>query len=109
MDEGRIKVGFFRTLEYKENYNTFTDFYTVAKPEIYKTIIDLFEEMKNSNKEILTISLSAKIAGFDWDTHFSFMKDQYFIMKRDFLPYFEENEDYEMCKRIMTLDKELVS
>lgn len=104
----RIKVGFFRELKYTKKYNSFEEFYSENKPEIYKTIVDVFEEFKNTEKKVITISLSALISGINWDTDFGFTKDQYFVMKRDILPYFEEHEDYEMCGRILKLDKELV-
>lgn len=104
----RIKVGYFRELKYTKKYNSFEHFYSEAKPEIYKAIVDVFDEFNKTNKEYITISLSAAISTVNWDTEFTFTKDQYFVMKRDILPYFEENEDYEMCDRIMKLDKELV-
>ena len=105
----RIKVGYFKELKYTKKYESFEDFYSEAKPEIYRTIVDVFDEFKNTDKKYITISLSAIISTVNWDTEFTFTKDQYFVMKRDILPFFEENEDYEMCSRIMKLDKELVS
>lgn len=105
----RIKVGFFRELKYTTKYKSFEEFYSEAKPEIYKTIVDIFDEFNKTDKQVITISLSANISGMNWDTDFSFTKDQYFVMKRDILPFFEETEDYEMCSRIIKLDKELVS
>lgn len=104
-----IKENFFRKLEYTNKYDSFEDFYDEAKPEIYKSIVDVFVEFKNTDKKVITINLSAVIKGIKWDSDFSFTKDQYFVMKRDILPFFEENEDYEMCNMIMKLDKELVS
>lgn len=105
----RIKIGYFRELKYSKKYDSFNEFYSEAKPDIYRAIVDIFDEFKNTDKYVLTFSLSAVISGLNWDTDFSFTKEQYFVMKRDILPYFEENEDYEMCNRIMKLDKELVS
>lgn len=105
----RIKVGFFRELKYPKPYDSFDEFYIENKADIYKAIIDVFDEFRTSDKKVITVSLSANITGINWDTDFSFTKDQYFVMKRDILPYFEENEDYEMCSRIIKLDKELVS
>lgn len=102
------KREYFRELVYTTNYGSFDEFYTENKSEIYRTIVDIFNEYKSTDKKVLTFSLSALITNIKWITEFSFTKDQFFVMKRDVLPYFEEMEDYEMCTKIMCLDKELL-
>lgn len=105
----RIRLGYFETLEYHGNYDTFDDFYEEHKSGIYESIIRVFEEFKNTKKNFLTINLSATISGVSWNSDFNFMREQFFVLKRDILPYFEEEENYEMCNRIMKTYNELVT
>ena len=97
-------VDLFKSLEYEMDFNSFDDFYGNSKPDIYKSILDIFDEFKTTDEKILTLGLSATIDGRKWGTHISLEKRQYFILKRDMLPYFEQIEDYETCKRIIELN-----
>lgn len=105
----RIKLGYFRILEYHGDYDSFEVFYNDNKSEIYESIVAIFESFKTSPKNVLTINIRTTINGMFWDTDISFTRDQYFVLKRDILPYFEEEEDYEICDRIMKVHNELVS
>lgn len=105
----RVKIGYFKVLKYTKDYDGFTEFYDENKTDIYVSIIEMFEEFKKSNKKVLTINLSSTISGMYWETDLGFSRDQYFMLKRDVLPYFEENEDYEMCQRILSLHNEFVA
>jgi len=109
MGTDRILIGYFRILEYHGNYQTFDDFYFEHKSEIYESIVAVFEEFKISSKNVLTINLRSTIGGVFWNSDLSFTRDQFFILKRDILPFFEEEEDYEVCSRIMKIYNELVS
>ena len=105
----RIKLGYFKELNYTKKYDSFEEFYEENKPEIYKSVVEIFEEFKTSKNKTLTLGLGAIITGMNWSTDLTLHKDQWFILKRDVLPFFEENEDYEICNRIMKLYKELVN
>jgi hypothetical protein len=91
----------------KGKYKEFGDFYEKNKETIYKSIIELFGEFKTSKEETLILHLWAKIDGMEWDTEFSFSRQESVVLSRDILPYFEENEDYEVCAEILKLKKEL--
>jgi hypothetical protein len=97
----------FKELSFNGRYNDFTDFYDDNKTEIYKSIIELFGEFKNSRKKSLNLQISAKIRGLDWDTEFNFKRDETIILTRDVMPYFENIEDYETCSEIISLKKDL--
>jgi hypothetical protein len=99
----------FKELSFEGRYNDFTDFYDENKTEIYKSIIDLFVEFKNCKKKSLNLQISAKIRGLDWDTEFTFKRDETIILTRDVMPYFEKMEDYETCSEIVSLNKDLTS
>lgn len=99
----------FRELVFKKTYKSFSDFYDKHKTEIYKSIIELFSEFKNQKNKVLTLKISAKIDGLEWDTEFNFTKDESIVLKRDLMPYFEETEDYETCSEIIKLDYELTN
>jgi hypothetical protein len=43
----------------------------------------------------------------EWDTEFNFSRQESVVLSRDILPYFEQNEDYEVCAEILKLKKEL--
>jgi hypothetical protein len=53
------------------------------------------------------LRLSAKFKNADWNTEFEFHRSETIVLKRDILPYFEENEDYEICSQVLNLHKEL--
>ena len=88
-------------------YRDWKDFYDPNKEEIYKSIIEIFEQFKNTRKKSLFLKISAKFKNADWNTEFEFHRNETIVLKRDILPFFEENEDYEMCGQILNLHKEL--
>lgn len=97
----------FKDLKIKGNYKDFSDFYDENKELIYKSIIELFHEFKKTRKQTLTLYVSANIKGLEWDTEFNFTKNESFVLKRDLMPFFEDNEDYETCSEIISLSKDL--
>lgn len=103
------KKDFFTHLNYKNQYKSFDDFYDENKEEIYLSIIDLFVAFQKSRKKMLALRLTAKISDMIWDTEFKFSKKEYFVLKRDIMPFFEQNENYEVCSKIIELDKQLTN
>lgn len=101
------KQNYFKELFLEGRYKDFNDFYDENKLVIYKSIIDIFLEFKKTRKKTLTLNISAKIKGLDWDTEFTFNRDETIVLKRDVLPYFEDIEDYESCSEILNLYKDL--
>lgn len=65
------------------------------------------KNLEPQKKKKLTLFVSAKIRGLEWDTEFNFHKEESVVLKRDLMPYFEEIEDYETCNEINNLYKEL--
>jgi hypothetical protein len=88
-------------------YKDWKSFYEPNKEDIYKSIIEIFVEFKNTRKKSLVLKLSAKFKDADWNTEFEFHRSETIVLKRDILPYFEENEDYEICSQVLNLHKEL--
>jgi len=109
MEDKVVSTELLKKLEYKTNYDSFTDFYDTNKSEIYNTIVEIFDEFRKTNKIVLSFSVESTIGGLLWSSDFTFSKDQAFVLKRDILPYFEQNEDYEACAKIIELSKELIS
>lgn len=101
------KKNIFESLIFDGEFLEFKDFYDENKETIYRSIIKLFEEFKKTKKKTLTLFISAKIQGLEWDTEFNFTKNESIILKRDLMPYFEDKEDYETCGDIINLHKEL--
>jgi hypothetical protein len=103
----KTKKNVFKELKFKGKYQEFKDFYDENKETIYRSIIELFKEFTKSRKKYLTLYISAKIQGLEWDTEFNFNKGESIILKRDLMPYFEDIEDYETCGDLISLHKEL--
>ena len=104
----RKKVGRKR-LQLKGDYKEFSDFYTENKIVIFRTLVSLFEKFKDETKQEISLTIKANIKGFDWDTELRFKREEIPVLMKDVMPYFEEQEDYEMCGEIKTLYKELIT
>jgi len=102
---GEIKP--FKKVELTNDYTDFKDFYDINKEMIYRSIIEIFTEFKNGNDDDLSLYISAKIRGLDWETEFNFNRNDTIVLKRDIIPYFENIEDYETCSEIISLYKNL--
>lgn len=96
-------------LKLEGNYIDFTDFYDENKELIYKSIIELYKESLTTKKKTLTLFLSTKLSGLDYDTVFNFSKDDPIVLKRDIIPYFEQIENYEICGEVNVLYNTLTS
>lgn len=107
MQTRKRKTEPFKKLEITGKYKDFGDFYDENKRLIYESIFDVFKEFKTTRKKTLTLFVSAKIQGLEWDTEFNFHKQEAVVLKRDLMPFFEEIEDYETCGEINNLYKEL--
>lgn len=90
-------------------YSEFSDFYDNNKELIYRSIIELFNDLKTSKKKTLQLHISSVIQGLEWDTEFNFSKEDSIVLTRDITPYFEDVEDYETCHNILNLYKELTN
>ena len=66
-------------------YKDWKGFYEPNKEEIYKSIIEIFEEFKNTRKKSLVLKLSAKFKDADWNTEFEFHRSETIVLKRDIL------------------------
>jgi hypothetical protein len=97
-----------RKLSVDGNYKCFSDFYSENKEVIYKNLITLFRNFKKKDKLKVTLNLNAKINGLEWGTELSFTRNDFHILKRDIMPYFEEIEDYETCAKICNLYDTLI-
>lgn len=95
-------------LKFRKKYKTYQDFYDENQKKIFETIVNLFDQFKENDTTQLDLMILANIDNLKWDTTFNFKKEESFILKRDLLPFFENNEDYEMCAHIKKLEKELM-
>ena len=106
----RILIGkCVKDLKFRDDYDDYNSFYDEHREDIYKAIIYLFDVFKTSNRKVLSIKVTATIAGIFWTTELVFNKDQFYILNRDILPFFEENEKYDICSEIVKLSKELTT
>ena len=62
-------------------YKDWKSFYEPNKEEIYKSIIEIFEEFKNTRKKSLVLRLSAKFKNADWNTEFEFHRSETIVLK----------------------------
>ncbi len=91
------------------SYKDFNDFYGKNKDTIYRSILTIFKELPSTRKKSLTLMVTAKIRGLEWDTEFTFSKTEANLLLRDVMPYFEQTEDYETCSEIINLHKSLTN
>ena len=92
-----------------ESYKDFGSFYNENKVTIYKSIVNLFNSLKRKDKQNLVLIMSAKINGLQWETELKFNRKESFVLVRDILPYFEDNEDYEFCSEISNLYNKILT
>lgn len=100
------------TLEIKKNYDNFFDFYSENKTLIYKNVISISTEtLKKEEFDNFHLQMTVKgnIEGFETTTVLSFDLPDLDSLLSEVLPYFEENEEYEICQQILDLTKLLSS
>jgi hypothetical protein len=95
-----------KELIFKGIYKDYDSFYDDNKPIIYKTIFDLFKGFKDKRKKTLILYLSAKIKDVEWETTFTFHRDELIILTRDIMPFFEAIEEFELCGEINSFCKD---
>lgn len=98
---------YFISLDLNNNYQSFDHYYTDSKEIIFKSIVKLFQGFVDTDNNELTLHIMSSIGGLAWDTDFTFTKDQYPILKSDILPFFENNDDFDVCIEIRELYKKL--
>lgn len=87
----------------KQQYKNFKHLYDTNKEDIYKGVVEIYEELKNSRKRSLMLLVTTDVGPLSWDTEFIFKKEEYEILIDQILPYYEEIEDYETCAKIKKL------
>lgn len=100
----------FKSLVIESNYPDFHDFYNENKIHVYQAIVEVFKSFLNTKKKNLSLRIDAKIKGIDWNSDFNFnaQKDAIVLM-RDIMPFFIENEMYEVCAEIRHIYIQLTS
>lgn len=94
-------------LKLDKDYDSYKSFYDENIILIYKTTVKLFGLFKNKRKKRIKLSVDATIDGLDWGTDFEYSKNDYFILNKHLLPYFENIEDFETCVEIRDLFNDL--
>jgi hypothetical protein len=97
----------FKELIFSEKYKSYTEFHLKNKEEIYKSIVELFKNFIDTKNKTQSIIISATIENIEWTTELIFNKKEFNVLKNDIMPYFEDNEDYEMCSEIINVTKNL--
>lgn len=93
----------YLSLTLQGEYDNFTDFYDTNKKTIYEAIIETFGGFYDSENDKLKLVIFSKINDFEWETEFNFDRNDFKILNKDILPYFESLEDYENCLKIKKL------
>lgn len=105
MKPQKIKI-----LKIDGEYSDFHTFYEKNKRIIYDSILESFDEFNQNDKikhHVLQLSNVNEEDG--WYAELDFKKEDYIILKRDLMPYYEKIEDYEKCSKIIELDKRFTS
>ena len=94
------------TLRIETNFPDFMSFYNESEETIYRKILEIFEDLKTSNKDQKQLIIIANIDGFVFDTIFYILKDNHQLITDVIRPYFERMEDYETCEKIVKICKQ---
>lgn len=94
-------------LSFKNDYSSYYEFAEDTKKYIYNSIYNIFQKLKSNKENELKLTISAKIEGCEWNTDLNFSRQDIIVIKRDLIPYYEKNEDYEMCSNLKNLYNEL--
>ena len=81
----------------------FKDFYTKNRKTIFLEIISIFEEIIELNIDNIFLDLHVSIDDLKFQPSLRYGLKDLHILKKDFLPFFEEQEEYEICKRIKNI------
>lgn len=95
----------YKTLKIDGNYADFTTFYEQNKKIIYDSIYETFLGFLKKEEKKLILQVSTNIEEVLWETEFIFVEEDSIILKRDLMPFYEKTEDYEMCSKILELEK----
>lgn len=95
----------YKTLKISGNFKDFNAFYEENKKIIYDSIYETFLGFLRKEEKKLILQVSTNIEDILWETEFVFVEEDCIILKRDLLPFYEKTEDYEMCTKILELDK----
>lgn len=100
----------FKSLIIEANYPDFHEFFNENKIHVYHAIIDLFKSFLSTKKKNLSLRVDAKINGIDWNSDFNFnVQYDVIVLMRDIMPFFIENEMYEVCAEIRNIYIQLTS
>jgi len=97
----------FAKIELNADYQDFGDFYQNNKSLIFNNIVQLYKELTKTNENKLKLVVVSKLDGDVWSTDFVYSKDDLKMLMNDVLPFYEENEEYEICSEIMKINEKL--
>ncbi len=95
----------YKTLKIEGNFQDFNSFYEKNKKIIYDSIYETFLGFLKKEEKKLILQVTTNIEDIPWETEFIFVEEDSIILKRDLMPFYEKTEDYEMCSKILELDK----
>ena len=85
----------------EKTYPDFTTFYSDTKDVIFRKILSVFEDLVTSENDKTRLIIIANVEKFEFDSNFFFEKSDPEILCRLINPYFETNEDYETCAKVI--------
>lgn len=88
------------TLDINENYRSFGEFYFLNKYKIYKSLVNIFQQLVDTKKENIEFIMKTNISNEPFVSKTSYNLKSKDILEVTFLPYFEKLEDYETCFQI---------
>lgn len=92
----------------ERDYSSFHQFYESEKHLIYEKILESYEKMISDNQKEKKLVIVATAKGKTFDTNFIINKDNAEALLGTLKPYFEENEEYEYCGRIIEIYQQLI-
>ena len=90
------------------NFPSFTVFFDNSKELIYKKMIEVFNELLETDIKSKTLIVTARINGVTFSTEFNINVEIPHMITEIIIPFFEEKEDYEYCYSAMTTYERLI-
>lgn len=84
----------------EKKYDRFEDFYDNEKQKIYEKIVEVYEKNTQNDTNENSLNVVAYVDGVEFTAEFYIDKNNTAILTETINPYFEENEDYELCDKI---------
>lgn len=106
--ENIVKENSIINISLDKAYDNQEDFWAENQALVYSKIIEIYSKLLTSEEESLGMTVATTIEGNEQKIYFVFEKDCPEILVDLLMPYYIENEEYEICAILRDMYKSLV-